>query len=92
MAHLINKDRIVAEIEKNKKQYAKERNTITKNNDNCHVLLGRIKMCDDILSFIDSLEVKEVEEKFERPNIKIKDAIQGPEATDGDMLTNNMKH
>ena len=31
---------------------------------------------DDILSFINTLEVKKVEEKFERPNIKIKDAIE----------------
>ena len=59
MEKYINKLSVVAEIEKKGKQYANERNTITKNSENYYVLLGRIKMCDDILSFIDSIEVKE---------------------------------
>lgn len=33
-------------------------------------------LCERFLSFLDTLEVKEVEEKFECPNIKIKDALE----------------
>ena len=60
MIQYIDKAILLAEIEKRCKQYANERNTIIKNNENRHVLLGRIKMCDDILSFIDTLKTKDV--------------------------------
>ena len=65
MTQYIDKAILLAEIEKRCKQYTNERNTITKNNENRHVLLGRIEMCDDILSFIDTLEAKEIDLNLE---------------------------
>lgn len=83
MEQYIDKAILLAEIEKRSKQYTNERNTITKNNENRHVLLGRIKMCDDILSFIDTLEVKDVDlEKMWKEYFKYR----------GDMATVNVKH
>ena len=68
MTQYIDKSALVAEIEKRRNEswlgmYTKEKGII-------------FDITDDILSFINTLEVKKVEEKFERPNIKIKDAIE----------------
>lgn len=65
MIQYIDKAILLAEIEKRSKQYTNERNTITKNNENRHVLLGRIEMCDDILSFINTLKAKEIDLNLE---------------------------
>lgn len=74
---LIDKDRIVAEIERlnecNRKICAGDFNFLKKSYPEHYYSTEAYK---DILSFINSLEVKEVKEKFERPNIKIKDAIE----------------
>ena len=58
---LIDKSAVVAEIEKKIKQYKNERNTIIKNSDNLKELSSRIIMCQEIIYFLDTLEVKEVD-------------------------------
>ena len=63
---LIDKDAVVAEIERRIKQFVKENNTLLKNSDNAKELRSRIIMCKEILSFIDTLEVKEVDLDFQR--------------------------
>ena len=55
MAQYISKAALVAEIEKKIKEHHS----------------GYLVCLKDILSFLETLEVKEVEEKFECPNIKI---------------------
>lgn len=62
MAQYIDKDALIVEIRKRK---------------NLNVLNeGAFEEDIDILSFLDTLEVKEVEEKFDRPNIKTKDVLE----------------
>lgn len=39
-------------------------------------VLGKRFVCRSLLSFIDTVEVKEVGEKFERPNIEAKNAVE----------------
>jgi len=73
MAKYIDKAAVVAEIYKLKKSH---------DNWSC---MGRSfhRDYETLLSFIDTLEVKEVKEKFECPNIKIKDTIE---------VSSRMKH
>ena len=71
MTHLIDKDHVVSEIERRIKQFVNENNTLLKNSDNAKELRSRIIMCKEILSFIDTLEVKEtdyrpIDNDFER--------------------------
>lgn len=54
MAHLINKDALVAEIEKRIKRYDTPTDGMGSNYSHQHE-------CKEILSFIDTLEVKEVD-------------------------------
>ena len=65
MTQYINKSALVAEIERRIKQFVKENNTLLKNSDNAKELRSRIIMCKEVLSFIDTLEVKEVDLKKE---------------------------
>ena len=58
MVHFIDKDALVAEIERRKEFYE----TIEKLHP---VYESNIKDCDDVLSFINTLEVKEVDLKEE---------------------------
>ena len=73
MKELINKSALVTEIEKMRDKAYPQSDWNR----------GYVTSCEKILSFIDTLEVKDVEEKFERPNIKIKDAIE---------VSSRMKH
>lgn len=57
----INKTALVAEIKRRIKQFVKENNTLLKNSDNAKELRSRIIMCKEVLSFVDTLEVKEVD-------------------------------
>jgi len=61
MKELIDKSEIVEEIERKIKQFKNERNTIIKNTDNLKELSSRIIMCQEIISFLDTLEVEEVD-------------------------------
>ena len=54
MAHLIDKDALVTEVEKRRKNWWYGSSIEAK---------YKREECDDILSFIDTLEVKEVEEE-----------------------------
>ena len=60
MGEYISKDTLIAEIEKRIKEHHS----------------GYLVCLKDILSFLNTLEVKDVEEKYECPNIKIKDTIE----------------
>ena len=71
---LIDKAAVVAEIKKRSKEWKYGSSIEAK---------YKKEECDDILSFLDTLEVKEVEEEFECPDIKIKDAIE---------VSSRMKH
>lgn len=77
MAQYINKDAVVAEIERRRELIS---HPILSSND---LIIGERNALFNLLSFIDTLEVKEVEEKFECPNIKIKDVIE---------VSSRMKH
>ena len=61
MEQYIPKSALVAEIEKRMKQFVNENNTLPKNSDNAKELRSRIIMCKEILSLLDTLEVKEVD-------------------------------
>ena len=61
---LIDKSAVVAEIE------GLKRNTFTNFDE------GVNAAAQILLDFLDTLEVKEVEEKFEHPNIEAKDAVE----------------
>ena len=74
MKQYIDKSALVAEIERRRKEWFYGNSTEAK---------YKREECDDILSFINTLEVEEVEEKFNYPNIKIKDAIE---------VSSRMKH
>jgi len=65
MTQYINKSALVAEIERRIKQFVKENNTLLKNSDNAKELRSRIIMCKEVLSLLDTLEVKEVDLKKE---------------------------
>ena len=58
---LVEKDALVAEIERRIKQFVNENNTLLKNSDNAKELCSRIIMCKEVLSLLDTLEVKEVD-------------------------------
>lgn len=60
MTQYIGKDALVAKIEKRIKQFVNENNTLLKNSDNAKELRSRIIMCKEVLSFIRTLEVKDV--------------------------------
>ena len=62
MKHLIDKDAVVAEI-----------NRVLNSYDPNEITSGRYAL-NDLRDFLDTLEVKKVEEKFERPNINVNDA------------------
>ena len=64
MKHYIDKDVLVEGIKRKRDEYI---NLFLA--DEVHALSG-------ILKFIDTLKVKEVEEKFDRPNIKTKDVLE----------------
>ena len=64
MKQLIDKSAVVAEIE------GLKRNTFTNFDE------GVNAAAQILLDFLDTLEVKEVEEKFEHPNIEAKDAVE----------------
>lgn len=69
MAQYIDKDALVAEIEKR-----------IKGLKDCHAdtvagYAGEISGLKRLLSFLDTIEVKEVDEKFERPTINIEDDV-----------------
>ena len=69
MAQYIDKDALVAEIEK--------RQSIVLDPLNNNIHTKRLEETyKSILSFLNTLEVKEVEEKFDRPNIKTKDVLE----------------
>ena len=61
MKQYIPKAAVVAEIERRIKQFVNEINTLLKNSDNTKELRSRIIMCKEVLSFINTLEVKEVD-------------------------------
>lgn len=65
MAHLIDKDRVVAEIEKYISNYKGILNKVDKSSDDwvdsTLMLESKIDVSQHILSFIDTLEVKEVD-------------------------------
>jgi hypothetical protein len=67
MAHLIDKDRIVAEIEKYISNYKGILNKVDKSSDDwvdsTLMLESKIDVLQHILSFIDTLDVKEVQEE-----------------------------
>lgn len=63
MEQYIPKSALAAKIERKIKQFVKENNTLLKNSDNAKELRSRIIMCKEILSFLDTLEVKEVDLK-----------------------------
>ena len=69
MKQYIDKSALVAEIERMKDEYFKYCKNIFHAEWSCGTL-------DNILRFINTLEVKEVEENFECPNINIKDVIE----------------
>ena len=78
MTQYIDKSALVAEIEKRIKElqdFSKENKEILDS-----FLKTAIHLCIDeckvVLNILNTLEVKKVEEKFECPNIKIKDAIE----------------
>lgn len=76
MKQYIDKATLVAEI---KRQILAIDNASKITDTQIAVLSGNKVTLTKLLSFIDTLEVKEMkeaEEKFERPNIKIKDAIE----------------
>ena len=75
---MIDKDALVAEIEKIREhikrlRYAVDANCIVTVRNACECLESSI---DLLVNSIGTLEVKEVEEKYKCPNIKIKDAIE----------------
>ena len=74
---LIDKAAVVAEIKKRRSIAAGWDISSTGVND------AEFELWNDFLSFLDTLEVKEVEEEFECPDIKIKDAIE---------VSSRMKH
>ena len=61
MTRYIDKDVLVDKIERRIKQFVNENNTLLKNSDNAKELRSRIIMCKEILSFLDTLEVKELQ-------------------------------
>ena len=73
---LIDKDALVAEIERRIKQFVNENNTLLKNSDNAKELRSRIIMCKEVLSFLDTLEVKEVETWHLQEKEDIYDAVK----------------
>lgn len=74
MTQYIDKSALVAEIKRLLAFYLKE---IEDNKEDPWAMdIAKRDILQEILSFLDTLEVKEVEEKFECPNIKIKDAIE----------------
>lgn len=68
---LIDKSALVAEIKERLKH-----NGTRAELDRSAFMSGREKEDEDILTLLDILEVKEVEEKFECPNIKVKDSVE----------------
>lgn len=71
MAHLIDKAAVVAEI-------ARLQATTMDEDGNFYTAKAQAEynvLCM-LESFLDTLEVKEVEEKFERPNIEAKDSVE----------------
>jgi hypothetical protein len=72
MTQYIDKDILVAEIERR-----------IKTNKECMLGLrnldyyqGKVDALNETISFLNTLEVKGVEEKFERPNIEAKDSVE----------------
>lgn len=57
---MTDKEKIRAEIERRMKCFKNERNTITKASDNNLSLGARIAMCEEILSFINSMKEEPV--------------------------------
>lgn len=57
MKQYVDKSIIVEELEKKIRQYRNERNTlIKKDSDNAKDLLSRIRMCEEMISYLESLE------------------------------------
>ena len=65
MKHLIDKDALIEEIDRIKKEECPI---------DTYEGRSRLFYLERFLSFIGTLEVKKVEEKFERPNINVNDA------------------
>lgn len=63
---MADREIIRAEIERRMKCFKNERNTITKASDNNLSLGARIAMCEEILSFIDSMHEEPVSEELEK--------------------------
>ena len=61
MVQYVDKSALVAEIERRIKQFVKENSTLLKNSDNAKELRSRIIMCKEVLSILNTLEVKEVD-------------------------------
>lgn len=74
MEQYISKSALVAEIE-NWKQYTLECGYKGQGDYEDGNKQGRLDTCDKFLSFIETIEVKKVEEMYERPTIKIEDDI-----------------
>lgn len=70
MKQYINKDILAAKIENRIKETESMRPMVDP------FWEGQISAFDSMLKILDTLETKNVEEKFECPNIKIKDAIE----------------
>ena len=56
MKQYVDKSVIVEELEKKIRQYRNERNTLVKDSDNAKDLLSRIRMCEDMIGYLESLE------------------------------------
>lgn len=68
---LIDKSKVVAELEKRIAEGEKVAKELPSS-----AIMGLVQAYKNTLSFIDTLEVKEVGEKFEHPNIEAKDAVE----------------
>ena len=68
MEQYIKKSAVVAEIERNKKHWTKIESVSmeTENMYSANNYQGRIDMCNIFLSYIDTIEVKEVDLDFQR--------------------------
>jgi hypothetical protein len=81
---MTDREIIRAEIERRMKCFKNERNTITKASDNNLSLGARIAMCEELLSFIDSLQEEPVSEDLEEAADCYKDMITPEEVDDSE--------
>ncbi len=56
MKQYVDKSVIVEELEKKIRQYRNERNTLVKDSDNAKELLSRIRMCGEMIGYLEGLK------------------------------------